>query len=72
MLAILCWTLQLILHLGCSPSWDIRRAALMAMKRIIDATPELAEELLTLFLNMLSGFAERSMFLKRRFDHFVK
>lgn len=49
---------QLLLFLMCHPTWDIRKAANDAAKRIIDAAPEISEELLNEFIHFLSTVAE--------------
>ncbi|GMH13085.1 hypothetical protein Nepgr_014926 [Nepenthes gracilis] len=49
---------QLLLFLICHPTWEIRRAAYDATKRIIDAAPQISEGLLKEFANYLSAVAE--------------
>ncbi|GAB4855804.1 eIF-2-alpha kinase activator GCN1 [Ancistrocladus abbreviatus] len=49
---------QLIFFLICHPTWDVRKAAYDATKRIIDAAPQISEELLKEFMNFLSAVVE--------------
>ncbi|KAJ8616836.1 hypothetical protein MRB53_036208 [Persea americana] len=51
--------LQLILYLVCHSSWDVRRVAHEATKRITSVVPQLSEDLLSEFANWLSVIGER-------------
>ncbi|PIA40115.1 hypothetical protein AQUCO_02500083v1 [Aquilegia coerulea] len=51
--------LQLILHLTCHPSWDVRRAVYDALKKIIAASPKLSEDLLLEFTNHVSVIGDK-------------
>ncbi|GLT64478.1 hypothetical protein SLA2020_369690 [Shorea laevis] len=51
--------LQLMIFFICHPSWDIRRMASDATRKIITAAPELSEDLLLEFTNFLSVVGER-------------
>uniref|UniRef100_A0A803KNN2 TOG domain-containing protein n=1 Tax=Chenopodium quinoa TaxID=63459 RepID=A0A803KNN2_CHEQI len=49
---------QLLFHLLCHPSWQIRKAAYISTKRIIEAVPQTADTLLKEFAIFLSTVAE--------------
>lgn len=51
--------LQLMIFLICHPSWDIRRMAYNATRKIITAAPQLSEDLLLEFTNFLSVVGEK-------------
>ncbi|KAL4637782.1 hypothetical protein ACB092_03G100700 [Castanea dentata] len=51
--------LQLMIFLICHPSWDIRRMAYNATRKIITAAPQLSEDLLLEFINFLSVVGEK-------------
>ncbi|KAF9610038.1 hypothetical protein IFM89_019766, partial [Coptis chinensis] len=51
--------LQLILFLICHPSWDVRRVAYDATKKIFTASPNLAKDLLLEFTNFLSVVGDK-------------
>lgn len=57
--------LQLILHLLCHLSWDVRRVAHDTTKRISSAVPQLSEDLLSEFTNWLSLIGERMLLLRK-------
>lgn len=59
-------TLQLILYLVCHSSWDVRRVAHEATKRITAAVPQLSEDLLSEFANWLSVIGERTRIMRKR------
>ncbi|KAB1202522.1 Translational activator GCN1 [Morella rubra] len=56
--------LQLMVFFMCHPSWDVRRMASDATRKIITAAPQLSEDLLHEFTNSLSLVAERLCNLK--------
>uniref|UniRef100_A0A803L554 TOG domain-containing protein n=1 Tax=Chenopodium quinoa TaxID=63459 RepID=A0A803L554_CHEQI len=49
---------QLLFHLLCHPSWQIRKAAYISTKRIIEAVPQTADTLLKEFAIFLSTVVE--------------
>lgn len=51
---------QLILFLICHPSWDVRKVAHDATRKIISALPQLSEALLLEFTRFLSNIGERA------------
>ncbi|KAL5712127.1 eIF-2-alpha kinase activator GCN1 [Ranunculus cassubicifolius] len=51
--------LQLLLHLICYPSWEIRKAAYDAVKKIITVSPKLSEDLLLEFTHFLSVIGDK-------------
>ncbi|CAN1233879.1 Protein ILITYHIA [Linum perenne] len=51
--------LQIVVFLLCHPSWDIRKRAHMATRKIIIASPQLSESLLIEFKKFLSTVAEK-------------
>lgn len=50
---------QLLIFFICHPSWDIRRMASAATRKIITSAPQLSDELLLEFTNFLSVVGER-------------
>lgn len=58
---------QLMVFFMCHPSWDVRRMASDATRKIITAAPQLSEDLLHEFTNLLSLVAERLCNLKTRY-----
>ncbi|XP_062084326.1 protein ILITYHIA [Humulus lupulus] len=56
--------LQFVIFLVCHPSWEIRRRAYDAIKKIIAAAPQLTETLLFEFMNFLSLAAEKLLITK--------
>ncbi|KAH6803964.1 ILITYHIA protein [Perilla frutescens var. frutescens] len=56
--------LQFILFLLCHPNWDIRKAAYGTSRKILVASPVLAEAILLEFLSYLSVIGEKTIFLK--------
>ncbi|CAN0892758.1 Protein ILITYHIA [Linum grandiflorum] len=51
--------LQIMVFLLCHPSWDIRKQAHMATRKIITASPQLSESILIEFKKFLSAVAEK-------------
>lgn len=51
---------QSILFLICHPSWDVRKVAHDATRKIISALPLLSEALLLEFTRVLSNIGERA------------
>ncbi|KAL0008837.1 hypothetical protein SO802_010339 [Lithocarpus litseifolius] len=60
--------LQLMIFLICHPSWDIRRMAYNATRKIITAAPQLSEDLLLEFTNFLSVVGEKIYLSKTRYN----
>ncbi|KAJ4968726.1 hypothetical protein NE237_015427 [Protea cynaroides] len=56
--------LQVILFLICHPSWDVRKVAYDATRKIITAAPNLSEDLLLEYTNLLSVIRDRMDVLK--------
>ncbi|XP_042484650.1 protein ILITYHIA [Macadamia integrifolia] len=56
--------LQVILFLICHPSWDVRKVAYDATRNIITAAPNLSEDLLLEYTNLLSIIRERMDVMK--------
>jgi hypothetical protein len=52
----------------CHPSWDIRRMAYDATRKIITAAPQLSEDLLLEFTNFLSVVGEKLYISKTRYN----
>lgn len=58
---------QLLIFFICHPSWDIRRMASAATRKIITSAPQLSDELLLEFTNFLSVVGERLSNSKTRY-----
>lgn len=58
--------LQLVLLFTCHPSWDIRKMAHDATRKIITSVPHLSEALLLEFSNFLSLVGEKIIISKTR------
>ncbi|XP_050224461.1 protein ILITYHIA [Mercurialis annua] len=58
--------LQLVVFLLCHPSWDIRKMAHNAARKIVCSVPQLSEALVTEFTNFLSVVGDRVALLKSR------
>ncbi|KAM6596352.1 hypothetical protein CsatA_006876 [Cannabis sativa] len=56
--------LQFVIFLVCHPSWEVRRRAYDAVKKIVAAAPQLTESLLFEFMNFLSLAAEKLLITK--------
>lgn len=56
--------LQSLLHLVCHSSWDVRKVAYDALKKVITGSPQLSDDLLLEFTSFLSVVGERVQFLK--------
>ncbi|KAL6843469.1 hypothetical protein ACP4OV_026531 [Aristida adscensionis] len=57
--------LQLLIYLVCHPSWEVRKAAYDATKKVLSFSGSLAEDLLFLFTNWLSLVGDRLSLLKQ-------
>lgn len=62
---------QLMIFLICHPSWDIRRIAYNATRKIITAAPQLSEDLLLEFTNFLSVVGEKIYLSKTRYNWYT-
>uniref|UniRef100_K4AM52 TOG domain-containing protein n=1 Tax=Setaria italica TaxID=4555 RepID=K4AM52_SETIT len=57
--------LQLLIYLACHPSWEVRKVAYDAMKKVLSSSSGLAEDTLFLFTDWLSLVGERLSMLKQ-------
>ncbi|OEL22068.1 eIF-2-alpha kinase activator GCN1 [Dichanthelium oligosanthes] len=57
--------LQLLIYLACHPSWDVRKVAYIATKKVLSSSSGLAEDILFLFTDWLSLVGERLSILKQ-------
>lgn len=59
--------MQLLLYLICHPSWDVRKPAYDATKKILYSSSSLAEDILLQFTNWLQLVGERVSLLNMRY-----
>lgn len=60
-----CPYVQLLIYLLCHPSWEVRKVAYDATKKVLSSSSGLAEDLLFLFADWLSLVGERLSILKQ-------
>ena len=60
-----CRSVQVLIYLACHPSWEVRKVAYDATKKVLSSSSGLAEDTLFLFTDWLSLVGERLSMLKQ-------